>query len=78
MADLLKAIAPAPALRDALVSRVGPYAVSLSLTEAYEQGLWATVGRLAQRMGIEAAHVATCYVESLAWTRDRFRSLAIA
>ena len=78
MPDLLKAIAPAPALRDALVSRVGPYAVALSLTEAYEQGLWATVGRLAQRMGIDAAHVATCYVQSLAWTRDRLRLLAIA
>ena len=78
MPDLLKAIAPAPALRDALVSRVGPYAVALSLTEAYEQGLWATVGRLAQRMGIDAAQVAACYMQSLAWTRDRLRSLATA
>jgi len=76
--DLLKAIAPAPAFRDALVSRVGPYAVALSLTEAYEQGLWATVGRLAQRIGMDAAQVAACYVQSLAWTRDQLRSLATA
>jgi EAL and modified HD-GYP domain-containing signal transduction protein len=78
MPELLKAIAPAPALRDALVSRVGPYAVALSLTEAYEQGLWATVGRLAQRLGLDAAQVAACYMQSLVWTRDRLRSLATA
>jgi len=78
MPDLLNAIAPAPALRDALVSRVGPYAVALSLTEAYEQGLWATVGRLAQRMGMDAPQVAACYVQSLTWTRDRLRSLVTA
>ena len=76
MPDLLEAITPAPALRDALVSRVGPYAVALLLAEAYEQGSWATVGRLAQRMGIDAAQVASCYVQSLAWTRDQLRSLA--
>jgi c-di-GMP-related signal transduction protein len=78
MPELLKAIAPAPALRDALVSRVGPYAVALSLTEAYEQGLWATVGRLAQRMGLDAAQVTACYLQSLVWTRDRLRLLATA
>jgi EAL and modified HD-GYP domain-containing signal transduction protein len=78
MPDLLRAIAPAPALRDALVSRVGPYAVALSLAEAYEQGLWPTVGRLAQRMGIDAAQVAACYMQSLAWTRDRLRLLVTA
>ena len=78
MPDLLREIAPAPALRDALVSRVGPYAVALSLAEAYEQGLWPTVGRLAQRMGIDAAQVAACYMQSLAWTRDRLRLLPTA
>jgi len=78
MPDLLKAIAPAPALRDALVSRVGPYAVALSLTEAYEQGSWATVGQLAQRIGMDAAQVAACYIQSLVWTRDQLRLLATA
>jgi EAL and modified HD-GYP domain-containing signal transduction protein len=76
--ELLKALAPAPALRDALVSRVGPYAAALRLTEAYEQGLWPTVGRLAQRLGMDAAQVAACYIQSLAWTRDQLRSLATA
>jgi len=78
MPELLKELAPAPALRDALVWRVGPYAAALLLTEAYEQGLWATVGRLAQRIGIDAAQVAACYIQSLAWTRDQLRSLATA
>ncbi|HEX5075185.1 MAG TPA: hypothetical protein VFW03_18360 [Gemmatimonadaceae bacterium] len=78
MPDLLKAIAPAPALRDALLSRVGPYAVALSLAEAYEQGAWATVGRLIQRIGMDAAQVAACYIQSLVWTRDQLRSLATA
>jgi c-di-GMP phosphodiesterase len=78
MPDLLNALAPAPALRDALVSRAGPYAVALSLAEAYEQGAWATVNRLAQRIGMDAPQVAACYMQSLVWTRDQLRWLATA
>jgi len=40
--------------------------------------LWPTVGRLAQRLGMDAAQVAACYIQSLAWTRDQLRSLATA
>ena len=78
MPDLLDAIAPAPALRDALVSRAGPYAVALLLTEAYEEGAWEKVAQLAPRVGMDASQVVACYIESLVWTRDRLRSLATA
>jgi EAL and modified HD-GYP domain-containing signal transduction protein len=76
MPDLLDAVTLAPALREALLSRDGPYAVALVLAEAYERGAWGTVARQAQLSGIDAAQVGSFYVQSLAWTRDRLMSLA--
>jgi EAL and modified HD-GYP domain-containing signal transduction protein len=76
MPELLDAVALAPALREALVSRAGPYAVALVLAEAYERGAWGTVARQAQSSGIDAAQVGSFYVQSLAWTRDRLMFLA--
>jgi EAL and modified HD-GYP domain-containing signal transduction protein len=75
MPHLLEALALAPALREALLSRAGPYAVALVLAEAYERGAWGTVARQAQLSGIDAAQVGSFYVQSLAWTRDRLMSL---
>lgn len=76
MPELLDAVALAPALREALLSRAGPYAVALVLAEAYERGAWGTVARHAQSSGIDAAQVGSFYVQSLAWTRDRLMFLA--
>jgi EAL and modified HD-GYP domain-containing signal transduction protein len=75
MADLLDSITLAPALRDALVARTGPYAGPLTLAEAYEQGAWSAVRQHATSSGIDAAQVGALYVQSLAWTRDRLLSL---
>jgi len=76
MPELLDAVALAPALREALLSRAGPYAVALVLAEAYERGAWGTVARHAQLSGIDTAQVGSFYVQSLAWTRDRLMFLA--
>jgi c-di-GMP-related signal transduction protein len=76
MPELIQAIQLAPAVRDALVARTGPYASSLSLTEAYEQGEWTRVARDASSSGLDAAQVSALYVQSLAWTRARLLSLA--
>jgi EAL and modified HD-GYP domain-containing signal transduction protein len=76
MPELLEAVALAPAFREALISRAGPYAVALVLAEAYEQGAWATVARQARVLGIDAAQVGAFYVQSVAWTRDRLLSLS--
>ena len=76
MAELLDAIGLAPALRDALVERTGPYAAPLSLAEAYEQGAWSAVSRHASSSGIDPSDVGALYVQSLTWTRDRLLSLS--
>ena len=78
MAQLLESIALAPALREALVARTGPYAAQLSLAEAYEQGEWSRVRHHASSSGIDTVQVGQIYVESMAWTRDRLMSLAAA
>ncbi len=75
MADLLDAVALAPALRSALMERTGPYAPPLSIVEAYERGEWSSVMRQASSAGLDAAVVGALYVQSLAWTRDRLLSL---
>lgn len=76
MAELLQAISLAPAVREALVERKGPYAGPLALAEAYERGLWNTVVQQASSTGLDAAQVSALYVQSLAWTRDRLLSAA--
>jgi EAL and modified HD-GYP domain-containing signal transduction protein len=78
MAQLLESIALAPALREALVARTGPYAAPLSLAEAYEQGEWSSVRHHASSSGLDASQVGAIYVQSMAWTRDRLLSLAAA
>jgi EAL and modified HD-GYP domain-containing signal transduction protein len=77
MSKLLDSIALATPVRQALMERTGPYAGPLMLTEAYEQGAWSQVGERASSSGIDAAQVVTCYVQSLAWTRERLLSLAL-
>ena len=78
MPELLDVMELAPALREALVLRAGPYAPALVLVEAYEQAAWETVAQLARLSGRSAADVGSCYVQSLAWTRRRLLSLAAA
>jgi c-di-GMP-related signal transduction protein len=76
MPELLDAVALAPALREALLSRAGPYAVALVMAEAYERGAWGTVTQHARMSGIDPAQVGAFYVQSLSWTRDRLLFLA--
>ena len=76
MTELLASIELAPALRDALVARTGPYAAQLTLTEAYERGAWSVVRQHASTSGLDTSHVGALYVQSLAWTRDRLLSLS--
>ncbi len=78
MTQLLESIALAPALREALVTRTGPYAVPLSLAEAYEQGEWNSVRQHASLSGLDPSQIGQIYVQSMAWTRDRLMSLAAA
>jgi EAL and modified HD-GYP domain-containing signal transduction protein len=76
MPEMVQAVQLAPPLRDALVSRTGPYATALKLTEAYEKGEWTRVARDARSLGLDLAQVCALYVQSLTWTRERLRSLA--
>jgi EAL and modified HD-GYP domain-containing signal transduction protein len=76
MAELLESITLEQPLREALISRTGPYAGALTTVEAYEQGAWSTAKHHATSSGIDAEHVGAAYGQSLAWTRDRLPSLA--
>jgi len=78
MPELLEAITLAPALREALVARTGPYAGPLRLAEAYEQGEWSAVSRDAVTTGVDPSQLTALYVQSLAWTRDKLLSVAAA
>lgn len=56
---------------NALLSRTGPLAHALLLVEAYEQGSWDVVRRMAARVGVEDEAVPTLYVEALTWAREQ-------
>ena len=76
--EVLEALAPAPALCEALVARTGPYAGALGLTEAYEQGEWAAVSRDAASMGMDVSQLTALYVQSVVWSRERLRPVGVA
>lgn len=78
MPELLAAITLAPPIQDALVARKGPYAVPLSIAEAYQRGAWNTAWQQALSSGIDVTQLGALYVQSLAWTRDRMLSLGSA
>jgi EAL and modified HD-GYP domain-containing signal transduction protein len=78
MSDLLDAVALAPALREALLGRTGPYANALTLAEAYERGAWRAVQEQAMASGVDTSQISALYVQSLEWTRERLVSLAAA
>lgn len=78
MPQLLEAITLAPPLREALVTRTGPYAGPLRLAAAYEQGEWGAVSRDAKSSGLDASLLTALYVQSLGWTRERLLSVAAA
>ena len=75
---LVGSVALSLPFREALLERLGPYAVPLAIAEAWEQGDWATVRRHASFAGVDAAEISTLYVQAIAWTRDRLRSVHAA
>jgi EAL and modified HD-GYP domain-containing signal transduction protein len=77
MPKLLDSISLATPLREALSERTGLLAGPLTLTEAYERGAWSQASQQASSSGIDAGQVTGFYVQSLAWTRERLRSLAL-
>jgi EAL and modified HD-GYP domain-containing signal transduction protein len=71
MEGILARMAIAPEVRDALLSRSGPYAATLALAEAQERGDWQAVTDAAAAVGLAAGEVATVYTEALTWAQER-------
>ncbi|MBV9881236.1 MAG: HDOD domain-containing protein [Gemmatirosa sp.] len=71
MAGIVERLAIAPTVRDALLSRSGPYAATLALVEAQERGDWAAVDDAARAVGVTAGDVMVAYREALGWAGER-------
>jgi len=71
MEGILSRMAIAPDVRDALVSRSGPYAAILALVEAQERGDWQAVHDAAAAVGVGAGDVSVAYTEALTWAAER-------
>jgi c-di-GMP phosphodiesterase len=71
MAGILERMAISQDVRDALLSRSGPYAAPLALVEAQERGDWDAVHDASDALGVNAADVSVWYAESLAWAAER-------
>ena len=58
-------------LRQALLTREGPYAEALRVAEAYEIGAWDTVASSAAAFGVSLDLLPGLYVDALAWAQER-------
>jgi EAL and modified HD-GYP domain-containing signal transduction protein len=71
MEGILSRMKIAPDVRDALLSRSGPYAAILALVEAQERGDWQAVADAAAAVGVSATDVSVAYTEALTWAAER-------
>jgi EAL and modified HD-GYP domain-containing signal transduction protein len=74
MEGILSRMAIAQDVKDALLTRSGPYAGTLALVEAQERGDWSAVADAAGSLGLSPAEVSSLYTEALTWAGERTRS----
>jgi c-di-GMP phosphodiesterase len=71
ISDLVERVRFAPEVRSTLLREEdAPYLGWLRLAEAYEQGRWQEVARLAGDLGLDPASIPGRYLEALHWTDD--------
>jgi EAL and modified HD-GYP domain-containing signal transduction protein len=75
MDEVVTRMAIAPEVRDALLSRSGPYASTLALVEAQERGDWEAVVDASAAVGLTPSQVSTLYPEALGWAGERVRGI---
>jgi EAL and modified HD-GYP domain-containing signal transduction protein len=71
MAGILDRMSIDTDVRDALLTRSGPYAAVLQLVEAQERGDWLAVGDAAQAVGVPLGDLPLMYRDALAWAGAR-------
>ena len=71
MEGILSRMAIASEVRDALLTRSGPYSATLALVEAQERGDWQAVQDASAVVGVSATDVSVAYTEALAWAAER-------
>ncbi|NDY41836.1 HDOD domain-containing protein [Dissulfurirhabdus thermomarina] len=70
LAELLEGLPLDPDIVEALLRARGPLADYLRLIIAYERGLWPSVERLAEGMGLDPAEVTETYLEAIKWAEE--------
>jgi c-di-GMP phosphodiesterase len=75
MEGVLERMAIAQEVKDALLSRSGPYAGTLALVEAQERGDWEAVVDASAAVGLTPSQVSTLYTEALGWAGERVRGI---
>jgi EAL and modified HD-GYP domain-containing signal transduction protein len=63
------------AVRDALLTRSGPYAAVLQLVEAQERGDWLAVGDAAKAAGVPLSELPVMYRDALGWAAERMGAM---
>jgi EAL and modified HD-GYP domain-containing signal transduction protein len=76
MAGIVERMAVAKDVKDALLSRSGPYAATLALVEAQERGDWDAVGDAAAAVGVAPVDVSAAFAEALGWAGERIRGMS--
>ena len=75
MEGILARMAIGQEVKDALLTRSGPYASTLALVEAQERGDWSAVQDAAEAVGLSMSQVSALYTEALGWAGERVRGM---
>jgi EAL and modified HD-GYP domain-containing signal transduction protein len=74
MEGILSRMAIAQDVKDALLTRSGPYASTLALVEAQERGDWVAVADASGALALSPSQVSGLYTEALTWAGERTHS----
>jgi hypothetical protein len=71
MEEILGRLDLAAEIREALLTRSGPYAPALEIVESYEVGEWDQAKSTAELFNLPGEKLVGLYVDALGWARDR-------
>ena len=78
MDEILEELPLSDNIKDALLSRAGPFSNIFNLVLVYEKSEWDKVSEYAEELNIDQAKIPELYIKSLEWTNQLFDQLSVS
>ena len=78
MDEILEELPLSDNIKDALLSRVGPFSNIFNLVLVYEKSEWNKVSEYAEELNIDQSKIPDLYIKSLEWTNQLFDQLSVS